>query len=147
MLSQVSMEHDRVTDMHPAAPCPLLTSAIPFRQIPQAAASMREGKWDRKKVGGGHSTLGRTGQWVPMRGALAHSPLCTLVHGHGAEREDTGCAGAGAHRQGGSHPHAGFWHEGKDLGQGGAMGSMDPPGLAASTMPGCRSEHPLFLRP
>lgn len=51
MLSQVSMGQDTVTDMRPAVPCPLLTAASPFRQIPQAAASMKEGKWDRKKVG------------------------------------------------------------------------------------------------
>lgn len=29
----------------------------------------------------------------------------------------------------------------------GAMGSMGSPGLAVSTVPGCRSERPLCLRP
>ncbi|NXQ26706.1 SERA dehydrogenase, partial [Alaudala cheleensis] len=43
------------------------------RQIPQAAASMKEGKWDRKKVGGRWSTFG----WgVFMRAVLTPCP-CT----------------------------------------------------------------------
>lgn len=73
--------------------------------------------------------------------------LCSPVHGHGAEREDAGCAGAGTHRQGGGHPYAGVWHEGKEIGQGGVMGSMDLPDLDRATMPGCKSECPLCLRP
>ncbi|KAI6064134.1 D-3-phosphoglycerate dehydrogenase [Aix galericulata] len=39
------------------------------RQIPQAAASMKEGKWDRKKVGGGHGAgWGTRGglQWLSL---------------------------------------------------------------------------------
>lgn len=66
------------------------------------------------------------GPGEPGRAARAHALSSTLVHGHGAEREDAGRAGAGAHRQGGGHPHAGFWHEGKEPGHGGARGSADP---------------------
>lgn len=33
-----------------------------FRQIPQAAASMKEGKWDRKKVRGWYHPCGNRAQ-------------------------------------------------------------------------------------
>lgn len=36
----------------PYSPLPHTDPSLLFRQIPQAAASMKEGKWDRKKVGG-----------------------------------------------------------------------------------------------
>uniref|UniRef100_A0A8C6IMH3 D-3-phosphoglycerate dehydrogenase n=1 Tax=Melopsittacus undulatus TaxID=13146 RepID=A0A8C6IMH3_MELUD len=44
------------------------------RQIPQAAASMKEGKWDRKKVGGRHSSPGRTG-WRVL--TIGYDPIIT----------------------------------------------------------------------
>lgn len=80
-------------------------------------------------------------------GSARSSLLFALVHGHGAEREDAGRAGTGAHRQGGGYPYAGFWHEGKEPGQGGAMGSTAPPGPATSIVPGGRTERPLCIRP
>lgn len=60
----------------PQPPAPALTAASLFRQIPQAAASMKEGKWDRKKVGDGHSTPGGMAWWVSVWALLAH--LCFL---------------------------------------------------------------------
>lgn len=51
MPGQVSTrpDGDRVV---PYSPLPRTDHSLLFRQIPQAAASMKEGKWDRKKVGG-----------------------------------------------------------------------------------------------
>lgn len=54
--------------------------------------------------------------------AMAQPSPRPPVHGHGAEREDAGRAGAGPHRQGGGHADAGFRHEGKERGRGQCWG-------------------------
>lgn len=48
---QVSTRQDADRGV-PYSPLPHTDPSLLFRQIPQAAASMKEGKWDRKKVGG-----------------------------------------------------------------------------------------------
>lgn len=141
MPGQVSTKQD--VERCALQPLPHTDHRLLFRQIPQAAASMKEGKWDRKKVGGSAAPLGGGVRVGCARSLSLYSP----VHGHGAEREDAGRAGAGTHRQGGGHSHAGFWHEGEEMAQGGTMGSIDLPHLARATVPGCKSECLLCFRP
>lgn len=108
--------------MRPTASCSRADRRLPLQADP-AGGCLHEGG----QVGPQEGRRWAQGPGEPARAARAHALSSTLVHGHGAEREDAGRAGAGAHRQGGGHPHAGFWHEGKEQGHGGARGSADPP--------------------
>lgn len=84
----------------------------PHRQIPQATASMKDGKWERKKV----SSALPSSHLAPCPRAMlgADGFACLVaVHGNRAERKGPGNSRPGQNWERGGHPDAILWDEGK----------------------------------